>query len=329
MSRNKVGLVSILFVLIVMFAVAPQVDRANAQTKYPTRAIDLIVPVVPGAGADFCARILAEFAKKKWGVPVNVVNKPGGNSVPANLEINQAKPDGYTLLADSQSSCSFLEISTPNLPFKVLDRTFLALATASPHVIFVSASFPARNLKELAAEIKKDPGDFTWATYGGVGAGDYLLRQFFKAIGIEVSKTKPVVVRGSAEGLTMLAGGHIKCSTGTPMAGLAYVKAGTVKVVAITGFRFEQYANVATTAEQGFPSVNAIYWWGISGPPHVPAPVITAWDTVIQEMLKDPESVSRLKNVCFAPFYQNSSQAKELVRKEMEEAKSLWAAVGS
>jgi tripartite-type tricarboxylate transporter receptor subunit TctC len=285
----------------------------------------MIVPVVPGAGADFCARILAEFAKKKWNVPINVLNKPGGNSVPANLEVYQAKADGYTLLADSQSSCSFLEVSTENLPFKVLDRTFVVIATSSPHVIYAPASFPAKNLKELAAEIKKDPGDFTWATYGGVGAGDYLMRQFFKTIGVDVAKTKPVVVRGSAEGLTLLAGGHIKSSSGTPTAGLPHVRAGNVKVIAITGYRFPEYPDVATTAEQGYPSVNPIYWWGVSAPPNLPAPVIAAWDEVVRQMLKDQAAVAKLKNVGFAPFYHNSNESKELVRKEMEEARRLWS----
>jgi tripartite-type tricarboxylate transporter receptor subunit TctC len=325
MYNSRSACAAILFVFIVLLAAGPGVGpAAGAESRYPSRAIDIIVPVVPGAGADFCARILAESAKKKWNVPVNVLNKPGGNSVPANLEVHQAKPDGYTLLADSQSSCSFLEVSTPNLPFKVLDRTFVAIATASPHVMYVPASFPANNLKELEAEIKKDPGNFTWATYGGVGAGDFFMRQFFKAIGVDVAKTKPVVVRGSAEGLTLAAGGHIKLSSGSPAPGLPHVKAGNVKAIAITGHRFSEYPDVATTAEQGYPGANAIYWWGISAPPNLPAPIIAAWDEVIQEMLKDPAIVAKLKNIGFAPFYRNSNASKELVRKEMEEAQKLW-----
>jgi tripartite-type tricarboxylate transporter receptor subunit TctC len=322
---NKKSLSGVFSCVLVMLVLTVFPGQVSAQGKYPTRAIDIIVPVVPGAGADFCARLAADAAKKKWGVPVNVLNKPGGNSVPANLEVHQAKADGYTLLADSQSSCSFLEVSTKDLPFKVMDRTFVATATSSPHVVYVALSFPANNMKELVAEIKRDPGNFTWATYGGVGAGDYFMKQFFKAISVDISKTKPVVVRGTAEALSLLAGGHIKCSAASPMPGLPHVKAGNVKAIAITGYRVPEYADVATMTEQGYPSVNnIIYWWGITAPPKTPADIIAAWDEVLREMIKDQGVVTKLKNVGFAPYYLNGNDTRELVRKEMEEAQKLW-----
>lgn len=323
--KNRRRISGVFLCVLVMLVLTAAPGQVSAQGKYPTRAIDIIVPVVPGAGADFCARLAADAAKKKWNVPVNVLNKPGGNSVPANLEVHQAKPDGYTLLADSQSSCSFLEVSTKDLPFKVMDRTFVATATSSPHVVYVASSFPADNMKELAAEIKRDPGNFTWATYGGVGAGDYFMRLFFKAIGVDISKTKPVVVRGTAEALTLLAGGHIKCSAASPMPGLPHVKAGNVKAVAITGYRVPEYANVATMTEQGYASLNAvIYWWGITAPPKLAAAIVVAWDEVLREMIKDQEVVGKLRNVGFAPYYLNANDTRELVRKEMEEAQILW-----
>jgi tripartite-type tricarboxylate transporter receptor subunit TctC len=325
MSKRRWGVVQgLVYGFIALTLLIGTASHVQSQDKYPTKAIDIIVPVVPGAGADFCARVMADFAKKRWNVPINVINKPGGNSVPANLEVHQAKPDGYTVLADSQSSCSFLEISTKDLPFRVLDRTFTAISTSSPHVFYVPSSSPVKNMKDLEAEIKRDPGTFTWATFGGVGAGDYVMRQFFKAIGVDVPKTKPVVVRGSAETLTLVAGNHIRSGTGSPAPGLPHVKAGTVRAVAVTGYRVADYPDVATAAEQGYPAVNAIYWWGINGPPKLPPHVVAKWDEVAQQMIKDPEVVAKLKNIGFAPFYLNPRDARELVRKEMEEAMRLW-----
>jgi putative tricarboxylic transport membrane protein len=311
--------------LIIVFLITGLSTQVRSQENYPTKAIDFIVPVVPGAGADFCARLVAEILKKRWDVPLNVLNKPGGNSIPANLEVYQARPDGYTVFADSQSSCSLLEVSAKDLPFKVLDRSFIALMTASPHVFYVPATSPIKNLKDLAADAKGDPEHFTWASFGGAGAGDFLMRQFFKAIGVDVLKTKPIVVRGSAEALSLVAGGHVKVAPGSPIPGLPHVEAGTVRAVGVTGERVSQFPEVPTTVEQGYIAVSARYWWGISGPPNLPAHIIAKWNEALQEMLKNSEFITKLKNVGFGPFYLNSLDAREYVRKEMGEARELWS----
>jgi tripartite-type tricarboxylate transporter receptor subunit TctC len=314
---------SLLFVMsVLMFTgwVAP----VEAQEKYPTRAIEIIVPFVPGGSTDLIGRMLADNLKKKWGVPVNVINKPGGNTVPANLEVHQSKPDGYTVFSDSQSSCSLLDVAVKDLPFKVLDRTFIAFTTASPHIFYANAASPIKNLKDVEAEVKKNPGEFTWGSFGGVGAGDFLWRQFFKGIGVDVSKTKPVVTRGGAEIVSFVAGNHIKLGTATPTSGISHVRAGTVKVVGVSGFRCPDYPDVATAVEQGFPTVTAVFWTGISGPPKLPPHIINKWEEAIQEMLKDQEFNSKLRNLGFKPFYLNSSEAREYVRKEIDEVRSLW-----
>jgi tripartite-type tricarboxylate transporter receptor subunit TctC len=99
--------------------------ETQAQVKYPTRAIDLICGFSAGGGTDTNARVVADWLRRKWGVPLNVINKPGGGSIPANLEVYSAKPDGYTLMADCQSSAGMLEVSGVKLPFKVMDRSFV------------------------------------------------------------------------------------------------------------------------------------------------------------------------------------------------------------
>ena len=89
-----------------------------AQPKYPTRAISLIVPFAPGGSTDVAARAMSIFMQKRWGVPVNVVNKPGGNTIPGTLEVYSAAPDGYTILADGLPMSSLLEVVVKDLPFK-------------------------------------------------------------------------------------------------------------------------------------------------------------------------------------------------------------------
>jgi len=315
---------SVLFVLIALMFTG-WVVPVEAQEKYPTRAIEIIVPFVPGGSTDLIGRLIADNLKKKWGVSVNVINKPGGNTVPANLEVDQSKPDGYTVFSDSQSSCSLLDVAVKDLPFKVLDRTFIAFTTASPHIFYANAASPIKNLKDVEAEVKKNPGEFTWGSFGGVGAGDFVWRQFFKGIGVDVAKTKPVVTRGGAEIVSFVAGNHIKLGTASPTSGISHVRAGTVKVVGVSGFRSPDFPDVPTAVEQGYPTVTAVFWTSISGPPNLPPHLITKWEEAIQEMIKDPEFISKSKNLGCVPFYLNSRDAREYVRKEIDEVRSLWS----
>jgi len=326
MNRGK----STFFTTIVTLGViswimlAGGVTPASSQEKYPTRAIDLIVPFAPGGTTDLWARLTADFLKKKWGVPINVVNKAGGAGVPANLEVHQAAPNGYTMLTENQSSCSFHEVSIKDLPYKTLDRTFVALLAVTPSVVICSPTLPWKTMKDMEADVKKDPGGFTWATTGA-GASDMFQRQFFKAIGVDINKTKPVTVRGMGEANPMVAGGHIKmCSDAAPSAH-PHVKGGLVKAIAITGFRMpELYGDLQTTAEQGYPTANNVWWWGISGPPKLPAHVVAKWEEGLQELLKDPEFVGKIKNSGGVINYLNQRDFRDRVRKEMEQAAELW-----
>jgi tripartite-type tricarboxylate transporter receptor subunit TctC len=321
--RRKMSLFSVCLIVALVVSLG-WTGSSRAQEKYPTRAIDIIVPFAPGGSSDLMARFTAEVFKKKWGVAVNVINKPGGNTVPAQLEVYRAKPDGYTIFSDSQSASSLLEVAMKDLPVKVLDRTFIALTTASPHVFWVPSTSPIKNIKDLEAEAKKDPEHFTWTSFGGVGAGDFLMRQFFKAINLDIAKTKPVVTRGGTESVTLAAGGHVKLASSSPVSGVSHLKAGTVRVAGVSGYRVPDFPNVLTTAEQGYPAVNAVFWTGFSGPPKLPASIVAKWDETVQEVLKDQEFLGKMTGIGFVPFYRNSAQAREHVRKEMEEAVKLW-----
>jgi tripartite-type tricarboxylate transporter receptor subunit TctC len=321
---RKASFLSVCILVAILLSVLWPV-QGFSQEKYPTRPIDIIVPFVAGGSTDLLARIVADNLKKKWGVPVNVINKPGGNTVPAQLDVYQAKPDGYTIFSDSQSSCSLLEVAIKELPLKVLDRTFIAFSTASPSVFWVPATSSIKNMKELEAEVKKDPEHFTWTSFGGVGAGDFTMRQLFKAIGVDVNKTKPVVTRGGADTVTLVAGGHVKLGTSSPVSGLPHVKAGLVRVIGLSaGARVHEFPEVASAVEQGYPKIDAIFWTGFSGPPKLPSYVIEKWDAALREMLADQTFLAKIKDVGLLPFYKNSAQAREYVTKEMDEAARLW-----
>ncbi len=322
MDRKKKNLLWVLASVWITFTFAGPVAQAQPQDKFPARSIDIIVPTAAGGGADVCARLVASQLKQKWGVVVNVVNKPGGNTIIANAEVHQARPDGYTVMADSQSGTMLLEVGSRDLPFKILDRTFIAVVVVTPIVFFVPAVSPVKNLKDLAAEAKRDPEHFTWASF--FGPGDMMQRQFFKAIGVDIAKTKPIVSKGGSDSLAMVAGNHVKMAFGTPVAGLSHVRAGTVRAVCLTGSRFAEFPDVRTTEEQGYPTVNTLFYQGFSGPPRMPSPVLNKWCEALQQIVKDQEFVSKAKDLGYTPLYMGPDETKELVRKGMEDARVLW-----
>ena len=298
---------------------------AASQTKYPARPIDIIVPFAPGAATDATARVTANYLEKKWGTRINVINKPGGNSVPANLEVYNAAPDGYTLMLDSQSSASMLPAAMRELPFKVLDRTFVAIVTASPFIMIVSANSPIKALKEVAEEAKKDPAAFTWGSLGGAGMQDFGTRQFLKAIGVDVTRTKPVIAPGGAPLVTMTAGGLLKVGASTAQGILPAYRSKIVKPLAQTGkTRHPDFPDTPTFEEAGYPSVTCYFWAGISAPPKLPRQIVDAWNKALKEAFADPEFVTRVKKTGGVPFYKDDRETRAYVEAEMKEVSALW-----
>jgi len=300
-------------------------EQAQSQIKYPNRAIEIIVPFVPGGSSDLATRIAADYLKKKWKVPVNIVNKPGGNTIPAVLEMYSANPDGYTLFAENAGSNVSLEIATKELPFKVMDRTFICMHSMLPYCVTVYAKSSFHTFKDLVNEAKKDPEHFTWTSAGGVGFQDIVFRQFSKAIGIDVLKTKPIVTRGAAQSATLAAGGHVKMGGGSLASCLSYIQAGTLRPLALTSKeRWPQVPDTPTMAELGYPTIKTQQWTGISGPPQLPQRIVDIWEKAMQEMVKDAEVISRMKSIGTKENYLNAREVREFVIHEGEELKILW-----
>jgi tripartite-type tricarboxylate transporter receptor subunit TctC len=292
--------------------------------KYPSRAIDLICPFGAGGSSDATNRFIADYLKNVWKVPVNMISKPGGATVPASLEIYNADPDGYTLLADT-SATSMLPIAVKEVPFNVLERTFVATIFSFPQIFVVPADSPIKTMKDLEAEVKKSPETFTWTSMGGTGSQDFTARQFFKAIGVDVFKTKPVVGKGGGDAATLTAGGHVVMGIVAPNTGLPMIKGEIIRPLAITTEkRIAMYPDLPTTAEVGYPTVNFGQWGGVSGPPNMPPAIVEVWDKAIQDMVKDPKFISKLDSMGVLVVYKNAKDTRDFVIKETQEVKDLW-----
>jgi tripartite-type tricarboxylate transporter receptor subunit TctC len=324
MCNPRGGIAGVL-VSLCLFILVGVPGQGQSQEKYPSRAIDIIVPFNPGGSTDLSTRILADFLKTKWRIIVSVVNKPGGATVPANLEVYKAKPDGYTLFADNTSSNVTLEIAIKDLPFKVMDRTFVAIHSASPYVITVPAASPYATLKDLFDDLKRDPEKFTYVSAGALANHDMIYRQAAKALGVDPAKPRPIVISGAAQAAVVTAGNSVKMGGGTISSQLVAIKAGTIRAVAVAGKeRWPELPNVPCTAELGYPTVQADQWNGISGPPKMPSTIVKLWENYIQEMTKDPGVIARMTSTGAWSRYMGSEELRKYVQNTAIEMKALW-----
>jgi tripartite-type tricarboxylate transporter receptor subunit TctC len=327
MSQNKMSLVYCVLVLTIILLLAGWVNQVQAAEKYPNRAINLICPFTAGGSTDLAARAVSLHLSKKWGVAMNVINKPGGNGVPALLEVYNSSPDGYTMLADGQPFSTFLGFIVKDLPFKIMDRTFIAVTTQLPGVLMVASNSPYKTMADVAADAKKDPGNFTWACLGGTGGTDYLSRQFFKAIGVDVQKTQPIMAKGGSAAAALAAGGHAKVAFASVMSAAPFLQeGGTARALLLTWHeRDEQLPNVPSATELGYPELALPFWCGVSAPPKTPSYVVSVWDKTMKEIQKDPEYLSLLKKTGFRQFYLDSKEMREFVTKDIAKAAEVYA----
>jgi tripartite-type tricarboxylate transporter receptor subunit TctC len=320
---------SIIMISFVIFlAIAPFGGTVSfaGEPAYPSKPITIIVPWAPGSAVDFVPRVMAPHLSKRLGVPVNLVNKPGGSGVPATLDAVTAAPDGYTLLSDCPGTSSIHLAWMKDLPYKVEERTYMALGVAFPTAFFVRADAPWKTLPDIEQAVRKDPASFRWGSAGTTQSdfGMYLLKAALKKKGIDVSKTKTVSFPAGAQAMIALAGGHIDIYLGSRSLSQPYVDGGKVRRIAVArAERTNVFPGLPTTKEQGFPSIATDFWVGYAGPAGLPANVIQTWEKLVKEIVNDPAVLPEWEKLGGQPEFLPSDQFKKFVLEEAKEIKAV------
>jgi tripartite-type tricarboxylate transporter receptor subunit TctC len=325
MSRKSQIFGLCLFVCSFLMLNGWMIEQGNSQTKYPTRAIDLIVPYPPGGSTDLAGRIMAPFLSKKWSVPVNVINKSGGKSIPACFDVFHATSNGYTMLVDSQNSSTFMVIGEKNLPFDIMERSFIGSYCTAPYLLYVAGDSPLKTLEDVIKECKNNPQNITYTSLGGTTAIELAIRQFFAAVGADIKKTKPVLFSGGSDALVVVAGGHVVLGAGSTSTVLPSINGKTIRAFFITSKeRDPQLPNIPTSQEVGLPQVTASTWVGISGPPKLPSNIVQVWNDAFKEMVKDPAIISQLAKIGAVPFYLDGQGVKNFISRDLADIKKYW-----
>ncbi|MSQ57494.1 MAG: tripartite tricarboxylate transporter substrate binding protein [Limnohabitans sp.] len=292
--RLKMNLLKRMLTLVAALTLA-MTALSQPASRYPTKAIDVVYPFAPGGAGDTWVRILVPYLSQKWGVPINVINRPGGSGVIGTMAVISAEPDGYTILFDGLNTPAVTAIQA-SAPFKWTDVTPIAKVTSSSLAFAVPADSPWKTLSQAIADIKKEPGAAK-AGVGGAGSpATFALAKFFSSIGVDPVKVPRVIFDGSTPAMAALAGGHVHFTSQPLSDTLALAQAGKVRILAISArVRSPAVADIPTGLELGFPGYDLGTWGAFEGPPKLPAQVVQIWSDGLKEVLRNPEVIEKLK----------------------------------
>ncbi len=259
---------------------------AQAQTGYPDRPITLIVPYAPGGGNDVLARAVAEPMSKSLGQSLVIENRGGGGGSIGTRQVAKATPDGYTLGLGGTGTLAIDPTLYPNVGYDPRkDFSPVGLIATSPLIILVNKSVLARNVKELIALAKAQPGKLNYAS-AGIGSGIHLGTVLFaETAGIALTH---IPYKGSGPALTDLLGGHVQIYFSSLPPAIGLVKDGKLRALGVTGLkRSASFPDVPTVAEQGLPGFEAVLHYGIVAPAGTPRPIIDKLGAALREALAD------------------------------------------
>ena len=271
--------------------------RMTAAQAYPTRPVRIIVPFTAGGPATVMAHVIAQPLSESWGRSFYVENLPTGASNVGSATAAKSPPDGYTLLVVTPSF-----VINPSLYAKlaydpIRDFTPVILAVASPHVLLVNPSFPAKNVKELVALVKANPGKYSYAS-AGTGQSAQLAAELFKlAFGLDIVH---VPFNGGAPAVNSTMGGHTQMAFNALPSAAALIKEGKLRALAVTsGERAPEFPDVPTLAEAGAPGQESLYFQGIVAPAGTPKDIVDQLYREIEKILARPEVKDRLAAIGF------------------------------
>ena len=293
---------------------------AHAQ-QYPAKPVRVLVGYAAGSSTDIVGRVMADRLGVYWKQTVIVENRGGAAGNLAADAVAKAQGDGYTLLF-AQNGLAISAAALPNLPYSA-ERDLLPLApvAATPHILIVGPDFPAKNVQELIARARAEPGKLTFAS-SGVGNSDHLCGELFNMMaGI---KAIHVPYKGGAPAVQDVIPGRVAYYFAGMPVGLPLAKSGKVRALGVTSkARFAGAPDIPTIAEQGLPDYEATLWQGFFAPVSISSELGARIARDVETVLKQSDTRERLAKVGVALFEDNQANFRKFFAADIEKWKNL------
>ena len=289
---------------------------------WPAKPVRIIAPFAPGGSADTLGRIVAQKLGESFRQSFVVENRPGAGGAIGSEVVARAAPDGYTLVVSGVASHAIapsLPRGTPYDPLK--DFTHIALFGGPPAVLVVNPSVPAKDLKELIALLKKEPGKYSYGSPGNGTHGQLVAELFKQLAGVQMQH---VPYKGAAIAISDLMAGHIPVASTTLTTAAGQIHAGKARALAISSeARLPDYPNVPTYAEMGYKELVATVWFSLSGPANLPAEIVERLNAEVRKALDAPDTRARLRPEGIEPGTLGAREFTAFVEAELKR----WAPV--
>lgn len=300
---------------------APLISLAQAP-NWPAKPVHMIVSQAPGSAPDIICRLLTDRLSRALGQPVIVDNRPGAANVIGTQAAARSAPDGYNFLFATAAALTTNRFTTKDLPYDpIRDFTPVSMIAKGAFVLVANAKVPAKNLTELVALDKAQPGRFSMAVDGPRFFTGMLTSYMNKAMGtsfVIIPYTSP------AQGVTDTVSGQAQVTIQPPVVVDPFIKRGELKPLALSSARrYPSMPDVPTMAET-FPGFEMVGWFMMVAPTGTPADIVQRMNREMDKILKEPEIQSRLRD--FA-FFSDGAETPATLAEFLRSETALWAKV--
>jgi tripartite-type tricarboxylate transporter receptor subunit TctC len=288
--------------------------------SYPTHPIKVVVPWPPGQATDVAARMVAEKLVPVLGQPLIVDNRPGAGGVLGSEVAAKSPADGYTLLAGSSGPISI----SPNVekvayePLK--DFAPISLIAVNPFMLVVNPAIPAKNVKELIALLKANPGKYSFASSGS-GATSHLMSVLFNSMaGVDAVH---VPYKGSSQSITDVVNGQVAYTIETIPAVAGLAKAGKLRALGATSLKRAQAMPEVPTIAETLQGYEMFGWIGLMAPAGTPGAITERISAETRKIMQDPEIKKRFLAAGLEPAGNTPGEFRDFLRKQNERYGSI------
>ena len=301
--------------------------RAQGPGDLPKGLITLVVPFAAGGATDVVSRLVARKLSEQIGQSIVIENVTGAGGVVGAARVARAAPDGTSLLMGTISTHAINPLMARQPPYDpVKDFTPISMVAIVPNVLLVSAQMKAKNVGELIALIRAEPGKFSYGS-SGVGTPPNLSGELFK-VQAKV-QMEHIPYRGGAPAMNDLIGGQIPILFDVLSGAAPFIKSGAARAIGVTTkTRSPSFPDLPTIAEQGLPDFETYTWNAVFGPPGLPPDMTERLSTELRKAVADPEIQRRLRDLSADPVQSTPRQLAAQLQQELVKWQPIIEAAG-